>query len=67
MKKNIGPLDRLVRLLLGNLLVFLVLFGIIPGERYLYLAGAAVLLTSFFSFCPAYVLLGISSDENNRG
>jgi hypothetical protein len=61
MKKNIGPLDRLARLLLGNLFIFLALFGIIPNEGYYYVAGAAFMLTSFFSFCPLYVLLGISS------
>jgi len=68
MKNNIGPLDRLIRLLLGNLFIFLALFGIIPNEAYYFLAGAAVLLTSFFSFCPVYALLGIcSSTENGQG
>ena len=67
MKKNIGPLDRLVRLILGNLLIFAVFFGIVPGDGYCYLAGAAVLLTSFFSFCPVYWVLGISSLKNSQG
>jgi hypothetical protein len=61
MKNNLGPLDRLVRLILGNLLIFLALFQIIPYDIYAYmiLAGGALLLTSFFSFCPIYALLGI--------
>ena len=63
MKNNIGPLDRLVRLLLGNLLIFLALFGVISGDGNWYLAGVVVLLTSFFSFCPIYALLGISSRQ----
>jgi hypothetical protein len=67
MKNNIGPLDRLIRLLLGNLFIFLVLFGVIPGEGYYYLAGAAFMLTSFFSFCPIYALFGITSLKNRQG
>ncbi|MHB9155834.1 MAG: YgaP-like transmembrane domain, partial [Endomicrobiales bacterium] len=31
MKKNLGPLDRLLRLLAGNLLILLVLFGVFDG------------------------------------
>jgi hypothetical protein len=66
MKNNIGPLDRLVRLLLGNLFIFLPLFGVIPNEGYYYLAGAAFMLTSFINFCPLYAVIGYSSLKNEQ-
>jgi hypothetical protein len=63
MSKNIGPLDRLVRMLLGNTLIFLSLFRVVEGDALTIVAvmGIAALLTSFFSFCPVYALLGIST------
>jgi len=65
MKKNLGPFDRFVRLMLGNLLVFFVTFGVIIGEgaSYLLAAGVASLITSLISFCPLYALLGISTKK----
>jgi hypothetical protein len=63
MKKNLGPLDRLIRLLMGNLLLFLTMFGVVTGEGTAYLTGLGLyaLITSFISFCPLYAVLGIST------
>lgn len=68
MKKNMGPLDRLVRLLLGNLLIVLVLFGVIESSYalYLVLGGAALLLTSFFGFCPLYAAFVIDEGKISK-
>jgi hypothetical protein len=63
MEKNLGPLDRLIRMLLGNVLLFLFLWGIMKGEvnGYFLIVGAIALGTSFTSCCPLYALLKIST------
>jgi len=63
MKKNMGNLDRIVRVILS--IVFAVLFftGTISGAMgmLLLVAGGVFLATSVISFCPLYTLLGINT------
>ena len=58
MKKNIGGMDRIMRMVVGLALISLVFVGpkIIWGW-----AGLIPLLTGLFSFCPFYPLLGINT------
>lgn len=62
-KKNVGSIDRIVRVVLA--LVFGVLYftGIIPGTLGLVLVILAVvfLATSFVSVCPIYMAFGLST------
>lgn len=60
MTKNVGSIDRTLRVLLGVLLLSLVLLLEAPA-RWWGLVGLVPLLTGLFSFCPLYTLLGISS------
>lgn len=56
MTKNVGALDRVLRIIIGLGLLSLVFVG---PKTYWGLVGLIPLLTAFISFCPAYRLLGI--------
>lgn len=63
MKKNMGSADKLIRVLIAAVVVFLFYNGSISGTLGIVLlvfAGIFV-LTSFISFCPLYAILGIST------
>ena len=63
MKKNLGIIDRVIRILIAGVVTVLYFKGIISGTLgiiLLILAGVFV-LTSFLSFCPIYWTLGLSS------
>lgn len=59
--KNVGSVDRILRIVVG--LIVLSLFFIYPEAswRYLALVGIVPLLTGLFSTCPLYSILGIST------
>lgn len=60
MRKNIGTVDRVLRLILGILL--LGLYGALdPPGRYLTLLGLIPLGTALTGNCPVYFLLGLST------
>ena len=58
MKKNVGGIDRLLRIVAGLILVALAATGKIGPWGWL---GLIVLATGVFSFCGAYSLLGINT------
>jgi DUF2892 family protein len=60
MTRNIGTADRIIRLILGG--VILGLYGALaPPLRYLTLLGLIPLGTALTGNCPLYTLLGIST------
>jgi DUF2892 family protein len=60
MTRNIGTADRIIRLILGG--VILGLYGALaPPLRYLTLLGLIPLGTALTGNCPVYTLLGIST------
>lgn len=63
MKKNMGSLDRLIRLVLAVVVAFLYFKGILSGFLGITLLVIAIvfLLTSVVSFCPVYTLFGITT------
>lgn len=63
MKKNMGTIDRVVRLIIAIVVGVLYWQNIIEGTlAYILLAAAAIfLLTSFISFCPLYALVGLKT------
>lgn len=65
MKKNMGKLDRALRVVVAVVLGFLAITGKLEGMMYnIALAlGAIFLLTSAVSFCPLYVPLGMNTCE----
>lgn len=58
MKVNVGGLDRILRIIIGFVLIGLMLQGVIGVWGWL---GLVVMATGLFSFCPAYRLLGINT------
>ena len=63
MKKNMGTLDRGIRVILAAVFAYLYFSGTVSGTLgYVLLGfGAVFLLTSLVSFCPLYPLLGINT------
>jgi hypothetical protein len=67
MKKNMGVIDKIVRLFLVAFIAGLYFTHMIGGLAAIILGVLAVvlLLTSLVSFCPLYKLLGISTAKKN--
>ncbi len=63
MKKNMGSLDRIVRILVALVIGILYFTNIISGTWVIVLlvVAAIFLLTGFVSFCPLYLPFGIST------
>jgi hypothetical protein len=63
MKKNMGSVDKLIRILLAIGVALLYYFKVISGTLGIGLLVLAVVfvLTSLISFCPLYVPLGIKT------
>ena len=65
MKKNMGSLDKAIRVLVAILIGVLWLTGAIPAgttlATVLLIVAGVMLLTSFISFCPLYLPFGIST------
>lgn len=63
MKKNMGTIDRIIRLVIAAVITLLYFNNTITGTLgiiLMVLAGVFV-LTSLVSFCPLYTLVGINT------
>jgi hypothetical protein len=58
MKANVGGVDKVLRIVLGIVLISLVFVG--PKTQWGWI-GLIPLLTGLFSFCPLYSVIGFSS------
>lgn len=56
--KNVGAVDRILRIVVGLGLISLVFVG--PKVVWGWI-GVVPLVTAIFSFCPAYTLLGVNT------
>lgn len=65
MKSNMGSFDKIIRVMVSILLVFLFATDAIQGTLgWMVIAVAAVFtLTSIFGFCPLYTIFGISTKK----
>ena len=63
MKKNMGSVDRIVRVVLAAILAVLFFAKVVTGTIGIVLVALAAifLLTSVVSFCPLYAPFGIST------
>jgi hypothetical protein len=63
MKKNIGFLDRIVRIILSVVFAALYFMQVITGTigLILLIAGGVLLATALVDFCPIYKIFGINS------
>jgi len=58
MKSNIGGIDRILRMVVGLVLIGLAATGAVGAWGWV---GVVPLATSLFRFCPAYTVLGINT------
>ena len=63
MLRNIGPLDRTIRVVLGIVLLSLVFYG--PASSWGWL-GLLPLITGMIGYCPLYHVLGWSTNGRTR-
>ena len=65
MKKNMGTVDKTIRIIVAVIIGLLYFTKVINGTLAIVLLIIAVVLvlTSFISFCPLYTLLGINSGK----
>lgn len=64
MQCNVGGIDRILRIVIGIVLVGLAATGVIGWWGWL---GLLPLATGIFRFCPAYPLLGMDSCGTSCG
>jgi hypothetical protein len=65
MKKNMGTIDKVIRILVAVVVVVLYFTNVISGTLgiiLLILAGVFV-LTSLLGFCPLYLPIGLSTNK----
>jgi hypothetical protein len=68
MKKNMGGVDKIIRIIVAAVIAILYFTNVISGTLgivLLALAGVFV-LTSFISFCPLYVVLGLKTNREEK-
>lgn len=58
MKKNIHPIERILRVVAGIAITSLAFWG---PQSYWFLFGLVPLATGLVGWCPPYALLGIST------
>lgn len=68
MKKNMGSIDRVIRIAVALVLTTLVVTGTISGTWQIIAGILAVvfLLTSMVSFCPLYLPFGLSTRRKHQ-
>ena len=68
MKKNMGTVDKVLRLLGAVLLVVLYLTGVVSGTLGIIFLLIAVMfvVTSILGFCPLYLPLGINTNKKKE-
>ncbi len=61
MTKNVGQIDRIIRIVLGLALISGFFLNSGASYSWLYLIGIVPLLTGLFSTCALYSLIGINT------
>ena len=67
MKKNMGIVDRILRIIVTAVLAVLYFTNIVSGMlvTVLLVVAIALLLTSIFSICLIYLPLGLKTNKDN--
>lgn len=56
--KNLGSLDRILRMVVGAAMIILTIVGTIDAWGWL---GAILVITAFLKFCPIYRIIGLKT------
>ena len=67
MKKNMGTIDKVIRILVAVVIAILFFTNVISGTLgiVLLVLAAVFVITSFISFCPLYFPFGINTDRKS--
>jgi glucokinase len=67
MKKNMGTIDRIVRIAIALVFAALYFTGTVTGTLgiVLLVLGGVFVATSIVSFCPLYTIFGLSTCPND--
>jgi len=68
MKKNVGQIDKLIRVLIALVIALLYYFEVISGTLALVLAIFAIILliTSLINFCPLYSIFKVNTSKTKQ-
>ena len=68
MKKNMGSVDRIIRLIIAAGIAVLYFTDVISGTLGIILLILAIVfvLTSFIGFCPLYLPFGLSTSTSKK-
>ncbi|MFN8255615.1 MAG: DUF2892 domain-containing protein [Bacteroidales bacterium] len=68
MKKNMGSVDKIIRILIAAVVVVLYFTNVISGTLgiILLIVSAIFVLTSVISFCPLYLPFGINTGKKQE-
>jgi hypothetical protein len=68
MKKNIGTIDKVIRILVALVVIGLYFANVISGTVAIVLLvlSAVFILTSLISFCPLYLPFGINTGAKKK-
>ncbi len=64
MKCNVGKTDRLLRIIIG-LVILVIGYGFIDNN-WVSILGVIILLTGVFRWCPAYLPCKISTEKSEK-
>ena len=59
MEKNVGSVDKIIRIILGFVIIALGIYN----QSWWGLVGIVPLFTAFISWCAVYSLIGVSTDK----
>jgi hypothetical protein len=62
MKKNVGSVDKIIRLI-AAVIIFALYFVLPEGLQWLSLLGVIPMATAFVGYCPLYPLLKINTNK----
>ena len=65
MKRNVGQLDRIIRIVLG-LAVLSLFFLLDGGLRWISVLGLVFIVTGVINFCPLYLPFGINTHKKSE-
>jgi len=65
MTKNVGSVDKIIRLVIALVLAYLYYSGVLSGTLGIVavVVGAIALLTSLINFCPLYAVIGVNTTK----